>query len=362
MGNVTGARVLLTCASVIVIMFGLREAKTLVVPFLLATFIAILCAPFVAWLQRKRVPTPIAVLLVVIAFLGLATAIATVVGGSLTGFSDALPKYQDRVDGIGEALVGWLEELGVQADELGEQIRTIVRPGSILELLRRGLSGFLSAFSNTLLVVLTVIFMLFEAAGMPAKARAALGRPDADLTRFANAAREVQKYLAIKTAISMVTGLVIGIWVAIVGLDFALAWAFLAFLLNYIPTIGSIIAAVPAVLLAIVQLGVGKAALVALGFIVVNIVFGNFVEPQLLGRTLGMSTLVVFLSLVFWGWVLGPVGMLLSVPLTMVVKIALENSQDMKWLAVLLDSAGAVAARSRESDAKSGAHLVAKAE
>jgi predicted PurR-regulated permease PerM len=148
----------------------------------------------------------------------------------------------------------------------------------------------------------------------------------------------VQRYLAVKTTVSLVTGAAIAIWTGLVGLDFALVWGLLAFLLNYIPTIGSIIAAAPAVLLATVQLGLGPALLVGVGFLVVNTVLGNIVEPALMGRAVGLSTLVVFTSLVFWGWVWGPVGMLLSVPLTMIVKIFLENSDELRWIAVLLDT------------------------
>jgi len=206
-------------------------------------------------------------------------------------------------------------------------------------------TALLSTLSNTFVVVLILMFMLLEATGLPTKIRVATGSPDADLQRFTKAAREVQKYLGLKTAISAVTGLLIGTWVALLGLDFALTWGFLAFLLNFIPNIGSIIAAIPAVLLALVQLGLAEAVLVAAGFLVVNVVLGNVVEPQLMGRTLGMSTLVVFLSLVFWGWLWGPVGMFLSVPLTMILKIGMENSRDLKPIAVLLDSPRAVAGR-----------------
>ncbi len=123
---------------------------------------------------------------------------------------------------------------------------------------------------------------------------------------------------------------------AIIGVDFPLLWGMLAFLLNYIPTFGSILAAIPPVLLAMVQLGPGHAIAALAVFVMLNVLLGNFVEPYFMGRRLGLSTLVVFLSLVFWGWVWGPVGMLLSVPLTMIVKIMLENTEDLSWIAVLL--------------------------
>ena len=146
----------------------------------------------------------------------------------------------------------------------------------------------------------------------------------------------VKEYLAIKTLVSMGTGGVITLWLYILGVDHYMLWGVVAFLLNYIPNIGSIIAAVPAVLLALVQLGAPAAGLTGLGYIVVNTVMGNMVEPRYMGKGLGLSTLVVFLSLVFWGWLLGTVGMLLSVPLTMILKIALEYNPDTRWLALLL--------------------------
>jgi AI-2 transport protein TqsA len=124
---------------------------------------------------------------------------------------------------------------------------------------------------------------------------------------------------------------------SLIGVDFAPTWGLLAFLLNFIPNIGSIIAAVPAILLALIQLGLPSALLTLLGYLVVNITIGNFLEPRVMGRSLGLSTLVVFLSLLFWGWVLGPIGMVLSVPLTMTAKIALAVNEDTRWLAVLLE-------------------------
>ena len=148
---------------------------------------------------------------------------------------------------------------------------------------------------------------------------------------------QVQNYLAIKTAVSVFTGVLVGIWVWALGLDLPLLWGLVAFIFNYIPNLGSILAAVPAVLLALVQFGPGRAAVVASGYLAINLVFGNDVEPMMLGRRLGLSTLVVFMSRVFWGWVWGPVGMLLSVPLTMMLKIAMENTEDLRWVAVMLD-------------------------
>ncbi|RMG41331.1 MAG: AI-2E family transporter [Candidatus Dadabacteria bacterium] len=143
--------------------------------------------------------------------------------------------------------------------------------------------------------------------------------------------------MAIKTVTCMITGILVGLWIWVMGMEFAVLWGFIAFLLNYIPFVGSIIAAIPAIILALAQQGFGVGLTLAIGYIVINIGVSNFLEPVLMGRRLGLSPLVVFLSLVFWGFVWGPAGMLLSVPLTMIIKILLEHSHDFRWIAVLMD-------------------------
>jgi predicted PurR-regulated permease PerM len=156
------------------------------------------------------------------------------------------------------------------------------------------------------------------------------------LGRFEFFINNVNHYMFIKTLVSLVTGLLVTVMVTILGVDLPLLWGLLAFALNFVPNIGSVIAGLPPVLLTLVQLGPLRALLVAIGYVVINLLIGSVLEPRFLGRGLGLSTLVVFLSLLFWGWLLGPVGMLLSVPLTMTAKIALDSREDTRWLAVLL--------------------------
>jgi predicted PurR-regulated permease PerM len=189
--------------------------------------------------------------------------------------------------------------------------------------------------------------MLGEATVFPAKMRFLFGEEVGDERRLEKVVGEIQTYLGIKTVISLATGLILGAWCYVMDLDFPVLLGLMAFVLNYVPTVGSIIAAVPAVLLSIILHGTLPHALaVTGGYVVVNTVFGNILEPNLMGRRLGLSTLVVILSLLFWGWAWGPLGALLSVPLTVVVKIWLENTQDLRWVAVLLDKSppkGAIA-------------------
>ena len=329
-----GTRFLVGAASFVIVVAGLRAAQQLVVPFLLAVFLAVVSVPFMRWLQSKHVPRLVAMLSTVLAAVGVIGLLALVLGRSLNQFAAVAPQYQTRLQELMDSSFGLLNGWGVPTQEW--QALDFL-PMGLFDVLGGALGALASFASNTFLVLLAVLFILIEASGFSAKLKAAFGSG----TQFGpleRMTRQVQNYLVIKTAISGATGTVVGLWVAAIGLDFAILWGLVAFLLNFIPNLGSIIAAVPAVLLAVIQLGPGRAAVIAVGYLVVNIVFGNFIEPTLMGRRLGLSTLVVFSSLVFWGWVWGPVGMLFSVPLTMVVKIALENTQDFRWVAVMLDA------------------------
>jgi AI-2 transport protein TqsA len=175
-----------------------------------------------------------------------------------------------------------------------------------------------------------------EAGSFPGKVRKAFGSGELTLMRFEEFASKLNRYVAIKTATSLATGICVGIWAMITGIDYAILWALLAFLLNYIPNLGSIFAAVPAILMALIQYGPGRALVVMIGYLIINVVISNFLEPRFMGRGLGLSTLSVFFSLVVWAWVFGPLGMLLAVPLTITLKIAFESGSETHWIGVLL--------------------------
>ena len=326
-----GARFLLGAACLVLIVAGLRAAAELLRPFVLSGVLAITSLPLLNALCRRRVPKPLAVLLTVLSVLLVAVALAALVGGSINQFTEQMPKYQLQLSEMIETGQSQLASYGLERVALAD----IVDPGAIIDLTRRTVAGIAGVVSKGFLVLLALIFILLEATGFGDKLRLAFG-VTFDTEGMSRALEEIQSYLAIKTAISFATGVLIWAWVAMIGVDFPVLWGLVAFLLNYIPNLGSIIAAVPATFLALLQLGPGAAALTALGFGVVNFVLGNLLEPTLMGRRLGLSTLVIFMSLVFWGWVWGPLGMLLSVPLTMVLKIVLDNTKDFQWLAVLL--------------------------
>lgn len=326
--------VLITAAAFVVVVAGMRAGESIIIPFLLSVFLAVISAPPLFWLENKGLPKWLAMLVVIAGIVLVAFGITVLLGTSINDFSRDIPFYKSRLREQFGGLLTWLTDHGVQVSK--EQVLSYVNPGKAIELVGNLFNGFGGVLANSFLIFLTVVFILFEAHSFPRKLRAVVEDPENKLARFTQFTDNLKRYLAIKTLASLGTGLFIGIWLTVLGVDYPVLWGLLAFLLNYVPNIGSIIAAVPAVLLAIVQLGPVYAAWAALGYLVVNVVFGNVIEPRFMGRGLGLSTLVVFLSLVFWGWVLGPVGMFLSVPLTMTAKIALDSSDDTRWLAVLL--------------------------
>lgn len=332
------AKALIVLASLVVVLAGIKAASTIMVPFFLSGFIAIACSPLINWASRHRIPKWLSVTLVISLIVVFGFLLAGLVGQSLTEFRQNLPDYRLKLASEFDWIITRLASVGIDFNR--ELITSHLDPGMAMSLATNFLSGMGGVLSNLFLILLTVIFMLFEADSIPSRLHIALADPDMKMQHVDRFIKSVNSYLAIKTVVSLATGLVIGIVLYIMKIDHFLLWAVLAFMLNYIPNIGSIIAALPAVLIAFVQYGFASAGLVALTFMLVNTVMGNLIEPRLMGRGMGLSTLVVFLSLIFWGWLLGTVGMLLSVPLTMVVKIALESRTESQWLAVLLSSAG----------------------
>jgi predicted PurR-regulated permease PerM len=328
------ARFLLVAGACVILIAGMRAASSLITPFLLAVFIAVIATPPLRELRRLGLPNWAAMLLVVAAITGFGSVLGILIAGSLDGFKASLPEYQDRLILLTGDLARWLEGIGIHTSR--EILQAYVDPGKVFAMAGELITGLSAVLANAFLILLTVIFILLEAAGLPAKLRAALQSPETSTERLHSVLDSINHYMGIKSMTSLGTGVAIWIWLSILGVDFAVLWGLIAFLLNFVPTVGSILAAIPAVLLALVQIDIQTAFFAALGYLAVNTLVGNILEPKIMGHGLGLSTLVVFVSLIFWGWVLGPVGMFLSVPLTMSLKIALDANPQTRPIAILL--------------------------
>ncbi len=347
----TNSNALISVAAVVVIVFGMQAASVLLVPFLLAVFFALIALRPMLWLQAQRVPSVIAALLIVTAMMLILGLVGSILGNSIADFTAQLPNYQARLEIILTGIVNFVSDL-LGEEQRVQNVAELIDPGFAMGFAANLLTSLQGVLTNTFLILFTMVFILLEAASMGIKARAAFGTGAGVFDRPREFLNNLGRYLGIKTIVSLATGFCAWMLALVVGLDFPLLWGMLAFLFNYVPTIGSIIAAVPAVLLALIQLGPGEATSTAIGFLAINVVFGNFAEPRLMGYGVGISPLIVFVGLVLWGWIFGPVGMLLSVPLTMTVKMALESGDNTRWIAILIgserDAEYALAQRVRE--------------
>ncbi len=342
---------LLLMASLVLCVAGLKAAQNFFLPVLLAFFVATVSFPITQALTRRKVPRVIAVMLTVM------VDFAFIAGSVLIGvvlLQDLQDKWNRKYAGQlyqqlrewSEGLAGKLEMWGVgdakvkiqNAVENNIENLQQIRFEKIWDL-GTGVLGHLVGFMGAAVIFLILtVFMLSEAKMFGRRLEAISQAHGPNISRMLSATKDIQRYLAIKTAVSLVTGFLAGLLCWAAGLDFFILWGILAFALNFIPVIGSLMAGVPPTILALLVAGAPNAVLVAGGYLLINNFLGNFLEPILVGRRFGISTLVVVISVMFWGWVWGPLGMLLAVPLTMTLKVVLDGSEEFRWIGVAISS------------------------
>ncbi|NNE93079.1 MAG: AI-2E family transporter [Verrucomicrobiales bacterium] len=360
----TGFNVLLSLACIVLIVAGLKAASELFVPVTLGLFLAILSLPILNWVHDRGVPRPLAILLTILFDMLIVGGLVFIAIGVISGFQDKKDEYAEilrtqttelteTVDEQLKKLSGFWERFGVdegqdptpatapedvQIPTFKEVFEMYWDSNRIVELIGQTelLGKVTSVASKSFFVFVIMIFVLAESGRFSNKLKDVIRVRGPDLRRFQNSSRDIQKYLAIKTGISAGTGLLA--WGACMALDidFPLLWGLVAFVFNYIPAIGSILAAIPPIVLGLLEHGFWPAFAVFLCYLIINIGIGNFLEPMLLGDRFGISTVVVILSVLVWGYIWGPVGMFLAVPLTMMVKVMLDNSPDLRWISVLM--------------------------
>jgi len=331
-----GMRILLGLAAFVIVIAGINLAQSVVVLFLISFFLALLGTPPVLWLKEKHLPTGYAVLIVMTVMIIIIILIGVQIGSSFSSFLGELPLLQSRIREQVLELSAYLRSKGFSGTQ--KLLLDYVKPEVLFKLTANLLSGLSSVISDLFLILLTVTFILLEVSSFPIKLRSILGDPKQVFPQFTKFVADMKRYMVIKTLINLSAGILIALWMYILGVQYPILWGFLAFLLHYIPNIGSVIAAIPAALLAFVQFGTGSALLVIAGNIVIGFIIGNVIEPRLMGRKFGLSTLVVFVSLIIWGSLLGFIGAILSIPLTMTLKFAFESNENTRWIAVILGS------------------------
>lgn len=317
---------LVSAASLIVIIAAMKLSRDILTPFLLATFAAIILSSPLKWLEKKGMPRVIALGTVVVFLIVIIALVAIILGDSFSEFESHIPQYRKQLE------QNWAEvrsyfHLSPAATN------TPFNPSQALGYVTKLASDISSVLSHSLLITFIVIFMLLEAADLNRKV---------ELTRtvtpelIGKITGGIRDYLGLKTIFCIITGVSVWLLALVMKIPFPELWGLLACLLNYIPNIGAILSAIPAIAITFVHYGAKEAVIFAIGIAIINTIVGSILEPRFLGKGLGISILVVFLSLIFWGWVLGPVGMLLSVPLTIVIKIFLESKPESEHIAKII--------------------------
>jgi predicted PurR-regulated permease PerM len=328
---VPGIRFWVIAASIVIVLAALKQASFLVNMLLLAMFITAISLSPLEWLKRRKVPETLAIIVVIIGILILLSLISLIIGSSVNNFIGKLPFYEEKFNTLWKSTQKWLVEYGL-IDEGFNPLKEL-NPNRMASMA----GGFLASMGNVvaefLLVFIIFIFMIFEAGSFGKKLRF-ISPGSTSQTEFI--LRRLKRYFGIKFLTSLATGIMITIALILIGVDFPVLWGFLAFILNFIPSVGSFLAAIPAVLLAIIQISPFGALITAIVYFVINTLVGNIIEPQLMGRNLGLSPLIVFISMIFFGFILGPIGMLIATPLTIAIKIILDSRPVTKNLGIML--------------------------
>ena len=344
-----GAQALMVLAAAAIVGGAIKLAAPVVAPFLVAACIAVAVQPIFRWVHQSRIPDVGAIVISLLVVIGLLAGVGALLVVALANLSGSAAQYLASLHQLQFQTTIWLEahhQHALAQSLYGSRLDTLLQEGTTYLVM-----GLPTVLSTVATVLLLIVFMLLEVTTMPKRVRAALGWSPSTFSDFSRTMGEIQRYLSVKTATSAATGICCGLWCWACGVPNPALWGLVTFALHYVPTVGSLVAAMPPVFLALTAFGVGRAGVVAAGLAAFSMVIGNIIEPNALGRSLSVSPLIVLVSMFVWGWLLGPIGALLSVPLTLIAKIVLWNTSDLHWVAVLLGPTPAVPARNPDSSA-----------
>ncbi|MDK2833602.1 MAG: transport protein TqsA [Methanolobus sp.] len=325
-------RLLFIVTAAVILTIGISQLASILIPILFSLFATLILAPLIHKLQKKGIHPVVSVALVILLFLLIVMAIGLLVASAILQFNQLIPTYQSR-------LIETLNSLSIYLPSVENiSLGTIALDIALFLLgsLASIFTGAVNAATTVGLIIITTAFLLIDAVGISKKVQREVEEHFALAANIKNLGQQVVDYMVIRTE----TNLMMGIWTAIIlliaGIDFAILWGFLAFVLGYIPYIGLLLSVIPPAILALLQYGpLGALAIIA-AILIINALSENVLFPSLAGRGLELSPSVVFLSLVYWGYVLGPAGALLSTPLTMVVRTILASFEETHWLAELM--------------------------
>ncbi len=326
------ARILVYSTFAVILTIGMKEISSILTTIFFSIFVALIFTPLVRWFKRKGIPGVLSVLLVILLLTLIISVLAVVVVGAAVQIGNQLPNYQSRLIEILEELSPHLpstEELSLQSI-----IRSIASVA--ISLTVSILNGLINAGTTVGIIIVTAAFLLLGDAGDQEKAE----EQPILKSRLNKFGKGLVEFIVIRTEVNLVTAIGITVILLIGGIDFAIFWGIMAFFLGYIPYIGLALTAIPPAVFGLLQYGIVGSLAVIIAISIVNALTENVIFPSLAGRGLKLSPAIVFLSLLYWNYVLGATGMLLSTPLAMVLKIILESFEETKWLARLMGPDG----------------------
>src|SRR5215216_2647495 len=329
-------RVMLFLATMVVVLVGMRLSAPILNPILFAVILALLFSPIYGWLTRHRIPTPLALIIMLVGLTILFLGIVLILGVSIARFSGDIASYTGKLN----VKVGNLQELAKSLGLSNVDIRDAVKPSALTGAIGTILSGVADFLSNLFLILIIVLFFLAEGPAMMNRLRNSAGSDHPQFVRLTVFGRNVVRQLGLRAIVNLVTGAGVTVLLLVLRVDFPLMWGILTFFLSFIPWIGLVLAVAPAVVLALAEHGLGTALLVIAGVIVINILAENALSPMLMGRGLSLSPTVLFIGFVFWAWLLGGPGAFLAAPLTIFVVLMLETFPETRWLASVMGASG----------------------
>src|SRR5215218_7933219 len=325
-------RVMLFLATMVVVIVGMRLSAPILNPILFAVILALLFSPIYGWLTRHRIPTPLALIIMLVGLTILFLGLFLIMGISIARFSGDIASYTGKLN----VKVGNLQELAKSLGLSNVDTRDAVKPSSLTGAISTVLSGVAAFLSNLFLILLYVLFFLAEGPAMMNRLRTSAGEDHPQVTRLTTFGRNVVRQLGLRAIVNLFTGAGVTVLLLVLRVDFPLMWGILAFFLSFIPWIGLPLAVAPAVILALAEHGVTSAVLVIVGVIVINVLAENAVSPMLMGRGLSLSPTVLFVGFIFWAWLLGGPGAFLAAPLTIFLVLMLETFPETRWLASVM--------------------------
>lgn len=320
----------------VIILAGLKLSSEILIILFLAIFIASIFSSLLNFLKKKNIPKFFSYIISLGILVLISALLAYVINISLKDFATNMPDYELKLKELIEQLITFVEQSGIAVNR--EKILQALNFGSFFGFTTNIIGSIGTFLSKFMLVIIGVAFILAETKSLQTKLRVIFQNNSKKLEHFNLFTFNIQKYFLVKSFTSFLTGFIITIVLMFFNVDYPILWGVIAVLFNFVPVVGSIIAAVPAILLSVMNLDIHTTVYITIFYLVINISISNILEPKLMGKELGLSPLVIFFSLILWGWVLGIVGMFLAVPITMTLKIAFDSNSSTRWIGILMSN------------------------